>query len=431
MENAIRIERLSKRYVVRGAAPRYGTLREALTGAAASVLAGGKGREESREIWALRDVSFEARPGEVVGIIGRNGAGKSTLLKVLSRITRPTKGTVELRGRVASLLEVGTGFHPELTGRENIFLSGAILGMSRAEVQRHFDSIVSFAGLEQALDTPVKFLSSGMRVRLGFAVAAHLDAEILLADEVLGIGDAAFQAKSHDVLRDIGRQSRTVMIVSHNLGVIAELCQRTILLDRGEVISDGPTPAVIKEYLQRTASAHLGEAVIEPPKVNKGVAITRAAILNSEGLPAADVDYSEDFLIVIEFRVERFVPQLSIGITTTNDNGIRTASSWAVFQEAYSPGLYTARGKFPGRLLAPGRYELGVGAEHYKVEEYHYATGCATFEVVNNTSQFDGSLPGWGVTLPQLRWAVEARGPATDRKQEPAGSETLGTRNRG
>lgn len=409
MKAAIQVEHLSKRYSTRGSGPSYATLRETISTLAFSLWPANRRRQEERETWALRDVTFDVMPGDVVGIIGMNGAGKTTLLKVLSRVTRPSAGCVRLRGRVASLLEVGTGFHPELTGRENVFLSGAILGMSKAEVRRHFDSIVAFAGLEQSLDIPVKFLSSGMRVRLGFAVAAHLDAEILLTDEVLGLGDAAFQAKSHDLLQELGRCNRTALIVSHNLGVIAELCQRTILLERGAVVADGPTRLVIKEYLLRSCPSPRGEGAIKAPVVNKGIIITRAAVLDAHGVPATEVAYSEDFKVMLEFTVERFIPQLSIGIGTTNDSGITAASSWAVFQQPYSPGQYAAWGQFPGRFLAPGRYRLDVGAEQYKVEVYHYVSGCVSFEIVNTTLQFDGSLPGWGVTFPQLAWVVRSR----------------------
>ena len=216
--------------------------------------AGARGAGATEDFWALRDVSFEVAPGEVVGIIGRNGAGKSTLLKILSRITEPTTGRVTLDGRVASLLEVGTGFHPELTGRENIFLNGAILGMTRAEIRRKFDEIVAFAEVERFLDTPVKRYSSGMYVRLAFAVAAHLEPEILVVDEVLAVGDAEFQKKCLGKMHEVSRGGRTVLFVSHNMAAVQALCSRAIWLERGEVAASGPASAVVAQYLQGTQS---------------------------------------------------------------------------------------------------------------------------------------------------------------------------------
>jgi lipopolysaccharide transport system ATP-binding protein len=240
MTAAIRVEGLGKRYRVRQGQARtsYRTLRESLSSLVRSPFPGRGSQGDRDEIWALKDVSFEVQPGEVVGIIGRNGAGKSTLLKILSRITKPTKGRVHLNGRVGSLLEVGTGFHPELTGRENVYLNGSILSMSRKEIDRRFDEIVAFAEVERFLDTPVKRYSSGMYVRLAFAVAAHLEPDILIIDEVLAVGDTAFQAKCQGKMGDVSQQGRTVLFVSHNLAAIRSLCQRVIVLRQGEIVSD-------------------------------------------------------------------------------------------------------------------------------------------------------------------------------------------------
>ncbi len=249
----IRAENLSKRYAI-GHGPRYSTLRDALAGAARApfraLRSNGNRRNGADDefIWALKDVSFEVRQGEIVGIIGRNGAGKSTLLKILSRITDPTSGHAEIRGRVGSLLEVGTGFHPELTGRENVFLNGAILGMRKAEIARKFDEIVAFAEVEKFIDTPVKHYSSGMYVRLAFAVAAHLDPEILIIDEVLAVGDAAFQKKCLGKMGDITKQGRTMLFVSHNITFIEAICGRAFLLDNGQVIDSGKAHNVAAKY---------------------------------------------------------------------------------------------------------------------------------------------------------------------------------------
>ena len=253
----IRVESLGKKYVIRhqqGGRARYQSLRDTL---ANGLRAAGRRllhpfarteRPEREEFWALKDVSFEVKRGEVMGIIGRNGAGKSTLLKILSRITEPTTGRVTLHGRVASLLEVGTGFHPELTGRENVYLNGAILGMSRAEIMKKFDEIVAFAEVEKFLDTPVKRYSSGMYMRLAFAVAAHLEPEILIVDEVLAVGDAAFQKKCLGKMGEVARGGQTVLFVSHNIGAIDQLCTRGIYLRNGQLISDGAVDTVVGEY---------------------------------------------------------------------------------------------------------------------------------------------------------------------------------------
>lgn len=247
MKPIISVEGLGKSYTIRHEGQtHYKSLREEIFKLPSRLLRrGGQSREE---FWALKDVSFDIMPGDRVGIIGRNGAGKSTLLKLLSRITEPTTGRITLRGRVASLLEVGTGFHPELTGRENIYLNGAILGMSRAEVRRKFDAIVDFAGVEKFLDTPVKRYSSGMYVRLAFAVAAHLEPEILIVDEVLAVGDAEFQRKCLGKMESVGKEGRTVLFVSHNMGMINKLCGSSILLQHGRIHIAGPTAAVLNEY---------------------------------------------------------------------------------------------------------------------------------------------------------------------------------------
>ena len=275
---ALRVEGLSKLYRIAGRANSYRTLRDSLTDAmtapfkrARSLIRGeaygASGLQE--EIWALKDVSFEVEHGEVVGIIGRNGAGKSTLLKILSRITDPTEGYAEVYGRVGSLLEVGTGFHPELTGRENIYLNGAILGMSRAEIDRKFDEIVDFAEIEKFIDTPVKHYSSGMGLRLGFAVAAHLEPEILIVDEVLAVGDAEFQKKCLGKMSDVAGEGRTVLFVSHNMAAVQTLCERSMLLASGRTVFSGPTPEVIGVYLE-SATNNRSNVVFGEETVRKG-----------------------------------------------------------------------------------------------------------------------------------------------------------------
>jgi len=250
-----------RRYTLGEGINRYATLRDSLTDAMNSVVRGR--RRVSTTFWALQDVSFEVSEGDIVGIIGNNGAGKSTLLKILSRVTEPTLGEADLHGRVASLLEVGTGFHPELTGRENIFLNGAILGMRRAEIARKFDEIVSFSEIEQFIETPVKHYSSGMYLRLAFAVAAHLEPEILLIDEILAVGDAAFQQKCLGKMDEVAGSGRTVIFISHNLDAIQRLCPRCVLMDHGRIIADGPTDAIVSRYLSSVSDTAGPEQWIE------------------------------------------------------------------------------------------------------------------------------------------------------------------------
>ncbi len=253
--SVIRVENLGKLYRIGSPRRRQDTLRDSIADFLRSPLrylrsVGPPGaKAQPDQIWALKDVCFEVKRGEVVGIIGRNGAGKTTLLKILSRITEPTEGYAEIRGRVGSLLEVGTGFHPELTGRENIYLNGAIIGMKKAEIDRKFDEIVAFAEIEKFLDTPVKRYSSGMYVRLAFAVAAHLEPEILLVDEVLAVGDAAFQKKCLGKMGDVAKEGRTVLFVSHNMAAVQNLCRRSLLLNDGQVVLDGSTDRVVMKYL--------------------------------------------------------------------------------------------------------------------------------------------------------------------------------------
>jgi len=308
---AIRVENLSKEYVLGGREIGRDSFREMV---ADSLLApfrrlrrlAGDAAPEDRFL-ALKDISFEVRPGEALGIIGRNGAGKSTLLKILSRITPPTSGRAELSGRVSSLLEVGTGFHPELTGRENIFLNGAILGMSRAEIRRRFDEIIAFSEIEKFLDTPVKRYSSGMYVRLAFAVAAHLDPEILIVDEVLAVGDAQFQKKCLGKMEEAGREGRTILFVSHNLTAIRKLCTRAILLSQGELAADGAPKAVIAEYTGETEGVVLSRQwpnESDAPR-NAGAVLRSVSVCDESGGPPDAVYTDKPFNVEIDFRVTR------------------------------------------------------------------------------------------------------------------------------
>jgi len=294
-EPAIQAERLSKRYRL-GAAP---TLRQRV----ASWL-GPRGGDTDNDFWALRDVSFEIQRGDVVGVIGRNGAGKSTLLKVLSRITDPTSGQATIRGRVGSLLEVGTGFHPELSGRENIFLNGAILGMRRREIRANFDAIVDFAGIDRFIDTPVKRYSSGMYVRLAFAVAAHLEPEILIVDEVLAVGDAGFQAKCLGKMSEVASNGRTVLFVSHNMAAIQNMCRRCLLLHGGELVADGEPDAVIRRYMDQVDTMQRDCSLAErrDRAGNGAMRITGFHLQSADGQPTAAAHSGDDCVFCFDYE---------------------------------------------------------------------------------------------------------------------------------
>jgi lipopolysaccharide transport system ATP-binding protein len=305
---AIRVEHLGKQYQLGGQQLRYATFREALLQTAGAPLRWLKGERRARPttFWALEDVSFEVKHGEAVGVIGRNGAGKSTLLKILSRITSPTRGRVDIYGRVGSLLEVGTGFHPELTGRENIFLNGAILGMTRNEIMRKFDEIVAFAEIEKFLDTAVKFYSSGMYVRLAFAVAAHLEPEILVVDEVLAVGDAEFQKKSLGKMGDVTKEGRTVLFVSHNMGAIQSFCTRSILLQEGKIAFDGTSEKAIQTY-GGSWTKHAPKIWFNQVKSRSGsgeIRTTYFYIKDEAGNPAITVCNGKKCTLVIGYEVK-------------------------------------------------------------------------------------------------------------------------------
>ena len=356
--NAVELERVSKRYLLGEHHGAHGTLRDTISAAARRAL----GRETAvpEEIWALRDVSLSVAEGESLGLIGRNGAGKSTVLKVITRITEPTSGVSRTRGRVGSLLEVGTGFHPELTGRENVYLNGAILGMGRREIDRRFEEIVEFAAIPRFLDTPVKRYSSGMYLRLAFAVAAHLDSDVIAVDEVLAVGDAEFQRKCLGKMSSLEREGRTVVFVSHNLDAIARLCRTTAWLDGGRVLAYGPTSEVIAGYLAssvtRAAQAEFPERTDEP------VSIRSAALLDAEGNPAVQLDRERPFTIEAHFVVREQVPGLDITVFVDSLRGARVldeAWSESAPDERGDPGEYVARITVPP-VLAVGDYAAGI-----------------------------------------------------------------------
>lgn len=323
---AIRVENLGKRYRIGGRQEGYGTLREAIVLAAQAPLRVLRNWDKdltSKDIWALSEVCFEVKRGEVLGIIGRNGAGKSTLLKILARITSPTRGRVEIWGRVGSLLEVGTGFHPELTGRENIFLNGAVLGMKKSEIQRNFAEIVEFAEIEKFLDTPVKRYSSGMYMRLAFSVAAHLEPEILIIDEVLAVGDAAFQKKCLGKMGSVAREGRTVLFVSHNMPAILSLCKRALLFDNGKLVAEGPPQSITQLYLEREVSN--STIPLDHRQDREGDGSVRIVSLKIESTDPDKVIRPGSCLeLTIGYRSEKPVnrPQFVVAIYDNLDTGI-------------------------------------------------------------------------------------------------------------
>ncbi len=365
-EVAVRAEGLSKRYRI-GGRQRYKSLRESIMNGLAAPFRRGAGRRAGT-IWALRDVSFEVRHGEVVGIIGRNGAGKSTLLKILSRITTPTSGRVEVHGRVGSLLEVGTGFHSELTGRENIYLNGAILGMKKAEIERKFEEIVAFAEVEQFLDTPVKHYSTGMYLRLAFAVAAHLDPEILLVDEVLAVGDAAFQKKCLGKMGDVARGGRTVVFVSHNMAAVRTLCGGAFLLEGGRLAFASDAASCVEHYLaglQAQESLEVETSGLQRPMVELGDTLRITSVrLETQG--GSTVRFGEPLAVEMRFECYKPVREVVFGFSIHSAEGPRLIQCLSLHGGAPVASLQPGEGAITGRLpvnpLMPGHYFLEVGA---------------------------------------------------------------------
>jgi len=399
---AIRAEGLAKRYEL-GRAPRHDTLRDRIAHGLSGAFRGrGRPAPFGGDFWALRDVSFDVRHGETVGIIGRNGAGKSTLLKILSRIVRPTRGTAEVRGRMGSLLEVGTGFHPELTGRENIFLNGAILGMRRAEIHRAFDEIVAFAEVGGFLDTPVKRYSSGMYVRLAFAVAAHLTPEILVVDEVLAVGDASFQRKCLGKLGDAARAGRTVLFVSHNLAVVQSLCTRGLLLEGGRVAVDDSGPAAVAAYLRSLeARASTGVAHRVDRRGRGLVRLVDVEVSDGGSPPSGVLATGRPARIV--FRFDRALPGQVCSFTIYDLHGQPVAG----FDSANAgPEDRPAAGP-PGRWaclfdelpLLPGRYRLNVAVRtgpDWESDLQDHVEGAAFFDVEQGHMRGRPQTAGYG-----------------------------------
>ncbi|OLE55860.1 MAG: hypothetical protein AUG51_01130 [Acidobacteria bacterium 13_1_20CM_3_53_8] len=421
MKPIIKIEGLSKRYKIGEHVAPYGSLRETLSRAARAPLQWGRKRKATRFVWALKDIGFEVPPGQILGIIGRNGAGKSTLLKVLSRITEPTAGRIELYGRTGSLLEVGTGFHHELSGRENIYLNGAILGMGRQEIERKFDEIVAFAEIEKFLDTPVKHYSSGMYMRLAFAVAAHLEPEILLVDEVLAVGDAEFQKKCLTKMGDIGHQGKTVLLVSHNMASVINLCQRAIRLSNGKVVADGNPVDVVQGYLTETRSAD-GQILWNDPAEAPGTEIIRlhSVRILQEGIdgPTADVDISKEVLVEMKYwNLQENAPLYSgmwlrdqVGTIVLSSANLHSMSltddPW--FGRPHPLGMFQSVCRIPGNFLNEGHYSVSAILGKVPDKTQVLEDQVLSFHVHDTGEMRKHYYGGWvGVVRPRLAWHTE------------------------
>jgi len=430
-DTAIRVENLSKQYRI-GQTTGYGTLRDAIMArvrrpATPPVL---PASGDKNHIWALKDVAFEVQRGDAVGIIGRNGSGKSTLLKILSRITAPTAGRATIRGRVGSLLEVGTGFHPELTGRENIYLNGAIIGMSRAEVRLRFDEIVAFAEVERFLDTPVKHYSSGMYVRLAFAVAAHLNPDVLLVDEVLAVGDIAFQRKCLDRMGDAAEEGRSIVFVSHSMAAVATLCNEVVLLDCGTAVLQGSVEEVLPVYLGSERAAQGGEFDLSAPELRRRsiedsrFKWARLLVRNSVGATTSSLELREPFSLFILGTASTSLSDIDVGLSIESALGFSLFNSHATESTSgieLPIGEVAFRVDFNANLLAPGVYTIGLVAHGVGVAD---CIDVAAEVTVRSTSTKPGiQLPAsyGGVILLPCSWSRVpiAEGDDNDDLSEP------------
>ncbi|HSF82418.1 MAG TPA: ABC transporter ATP-binding protein [Anaerolineales bacterium] len=416
---AIHVENLGKQYKIGAQVDRYRTLRDSIVEAAKwPVRVLRRQRSTSNDtIWALNDVSFDVRRGEVLGVIGRNGAGKSTLLKILSRVTEPSSGYAEIHGRVGSLLEVGTGFHPELTGRENIALNGAILGMRRAEIERKFDEIVDFSGVEKFIDTPVKRYSSGMYLRLAFAVAAHLEPEILVVDEVLAVGDAEFQRKCLGKMSEVAQEGRTVLFVSHNMSAVLRLTQEAIILEKGRLVLRAPSAQAVDYYLTSGFSL-TGEHYWQPDEIPPSASPFRPVALrvrNPKGQIVDTVRSIEPVTLEVEYCLDAPITGLRVGIYLMTSHGEQILTSFDTDDQQQfeqlgvrAAGSYLSRCTIPADFLNEGRYVIGINASTFQVRRYFQDENALTFTVdAAGAPGMQWLEPRLGLIRPRLDWQID------------------------
>lgn len=411
MQPAIDIRNLGKQYLLHDTPP-YMALRDVVSQSVKRIFTAS---EKNNKFWALKDINLKIEPGERVGIIGRNGAGKSTLLKIISRITPPTTGEAFIRGRVGSLLEVGTGFHPELTGRENIYLNGSILGLKKTEISRQLDAIIDFSGVEKFIDTPLKHYSSGMQLRLAFSVAAHLEPEVLLIDEVLAVGDLEFQQKCLGKMEEVSKQhGRTILFVSHNLSYISGLCDKAILLDKGELITQGITSSVISEYISRTHQYSQKETSNNPG--NKTVRLRSIRTLNSKKEAAESFAADEAIDIEMEYEVLEEGHVLWLGYNLHNQEGQNLFDTHSVntreYNEPHTPGVYKATAQIPAHFLNTGMYFISCAVFNHLQQEIHFhEKDVLVFHVhdVFDRLTARGSSPGHfpGLVRPLINWKIQ------------------------
>jgi lipopolysaccharide transport system ATP-binding protein len=414
MEYSIQAENLSKRYKI-GKPVRYRMLRDSVNETMQGLWQYFRSSQKNSStkpdyaLWALKDMSFKIESGDSCGIIGSNGAGKSTLLKIIARVTIPTSGRVRIKGRVGSLLEVGTGFHPELTGRENVYLNGAILGMRKREIDQKFDEIVDFSEIEQFLDTPVKFYSSGMRMRLAFSVAAHLDPEILLVDEILAVGDTAFQNKSLNKMENVVRQGRTVLFVSHNMASIRALCKSAIYIEHGEIQYTGDVETAINTYL-KTGEIQQASYIRTKPDPALGMQILEAGIVDIDGQPINRLTHEQPFSIHVKvaYRTPEIRTTVAVHIQDSEQNTI--ISSYEFEQNETSlvdkqTGIFTYQVEVPAPLLIPGNYRISIEARRPGRRVYHTLSHVCPFEIYDSGSVFARVRGNWSgkVHIP-LAW---------------------------
>jgi len=424
MDFIIKVENLSKKYrifrqkegLIYSAPDNF---RDELINTAKKPFQWLSGQKTSKEdVWALKNISFKIEPGEILGIIGPNGAGKSTLLKILTRITPPTKGRAIINGRVSSLLEVGTGFHPELTGRENIYFNGAVLGMRKKEVEKKFDKVVEFAGVRKFLNTPIKRYSSGMSVRLAFSIAAHLEPDILLLDEVLSVGDAAFQKKSFNRMEEVTKQSnRTILFVSHNMEAVQGLCKRTMLLDKGKIIKIGPTKEVVRKYLDsgKISPAERTWKDVHQAPGDDVIRLKAVRVKNKSAKISEDIDIREPVFIEIEYWNLKPGPQRVAGLHFYNEEGIHLFTSYDLHnldwrKKILKTGLVKSMCKIPGNLLAEGRIFVSIAVNTYLFVSLEHANvpNAVSFNVFDSFSgdsvRGDFKVPWAGLIRPILEW---------------------------